>query len=68
MNDDKLIRCLTQGCSRISCSRGLCYRCYNRLLRRIKKGETTMAAEEQEGRVRATKKSQWTDTKIEEHK
>lgn len=57
--DHKVLCCLTAGCGKIASSRGLCYLHYNQLVRQIKKGETTMAAEEVAGRVRNKKQPRY---------
>lgn len=35
------MKCLTDGCLKIYRTRGLCYRCYNKLMKRVHKKEIT---------------------------
>lgn len=45
-----MLRCLL--CDRARRTRGLCYRCYNRALARVRAGATTWDAEVAAGRAR----------------
>lgn len=51
------VKCLSGDCQRLPCRRGLCHNCYNRMLKRIRSGETTFDAEVASGRCLAANKA-----------